>query len=213
MPYDANASLTEQIHASVTSSLLNLRPAVDTASVEESYIDTLVIHSPLRTLELTIDAWTALQTYVPSRIRHLGISNCSLPILSALCSSPKVTVKPAVVQNRFYDETSFDVPLRAYCRDHEIIYQSFWTLTANPDLARSDVVKHLARRIGITPAAALYTIVMGLGKTVVLNGTKNETRMIEDLEAPGKVEKFTHEEPAEWAEILRGFQSLVGDVV
>lgn len=185
---------------------------MDAASVDDTYIDTLVLHSPLRTLELTIEVWNALETYVPSRIRNLGISNCSLPILSALCSSPQVKVKPAVVQNRFYDDTAFDVPFRAFCRDHQIFYQSFWTLTANPDLARSGPVQQLASRAGITPAAALYTLVMGLGNTIVLNGTKNATRMTEDLEAPAKIEKLTLEEPGTWEGLLQEFQGLVGDL-
>ncbi|KAJ6155887.1 hypothetical protein N7470_006453 [Penicillium chermesinum] len=132
-------------------------------------------------------------------------------MLSALCSSPRVKVKPAVVQNRFYGETAFDVPLRAFCRDHQIIYQSFWTLTANPTLARSAPVQHLAGRVEITPAAALYMLVMSLGNTVVLNGTKDSSRMIEDLEAPGKIKSFVESEPSEWESLRREFQILVGD--
>jgi hypothetical protein len=45
-------------------------------------------------------------------------------------------IKPAVLQNRFYKETGYDAELRAFFREHRIRYQSFWTLTANPDLPR-----------------------------------------------------------------------------
>ncbi|KAJ5649204.1 uncharacterized protein N7484_002927 [Penicillium longicatenatum] len=211
MPYDANASLTEQVHASIKSSLYNLRPSADPSSVGEAYIDTVVVHSPLRTIEQTIEVWEALETYVPHKIRNLGISNCPLPVLQALYTSPVVKVKPAVVQNRFYEDTLYDVPLRSFCRDNDIIYQSFWTLTANPELLRSEPVQKLAAYVGISPAAALYALVMGLGNITVLNGTKNETRMAEDLNSPKKVEEFTQNQPAQWQALLDGFQELVGD--
>lgn len=211
MPYDANASVTEQVHASIKSSLHNLRPSTDVGSVDNAYIDTLVIHSPLRTMVETLEAWSALETYVPHQIRNLGISNCPLSVLRELNSSAHVKVRPAVVQNRFYGDTLFDVPLRAYCRENRIIYQSFWTLTANPDLVRSGPVQHLAARANISPAAALYTLVMGLADITVLNGTKNEGRMAEDLAAPKKVEGFTQAQPEQWQLLLAAFRELIGE--
>lgn len=211
MPYDANAPVMDQIHTSIKSSLHNLRPSADTGSVDDAYIDTLVIHSPLRTIDQTIEAWLALETYVPHRIRNLGISNCPLSVLRELNSSPHVKVKPAVVQNRFYGDTLFDVPLRAFCRENKIIYQSFWTLTANPELVRSNPVQQLAAQANISPAAALYTLVMGLGDITVLNGTKNQGRMEEDLAAPKKVEEFTQAQPEQWQHLLDEFRGLIGE--
>jgi diketogulonate reductase-like aldo/keto reductase len=211
MPYDASAPVTEQVHASIKSSLQNLRSESDPSSVDEAYIDTVVIHSPLSTLAQTLEAWHALETYVPHRIRNLGISNCPLPMLRELCTSSQTTVKPSVVQNRFYEDTLFDVPLRAFCRENQVIYQSFWTLTANPDLVRSEPVQVLARHVNITPAAAFYSLVMGLEDVTVLNGTKNDERMAEDLAAPKKVEDFTLREPELWQQILSKFRRLIGE--
>lgn len=170
----------------------------------------LILHSPLQTLAQTVEAWKAFESYVPHRIRNLGLSNCTLPLLRDLSS--QVSVQPAVVQNRFYAATRFDVPLRAFCRANDILYQSFWTLTANPELAHSDPVQQLASYVQISPAAALYCLVMGLGQTTVLNGTKNQTRMTEDLAAPAQVGRFSQEQPALWASILNSFQSLTGDI-
>lgn len=209
MPYDPRTSVTEQVHASIKSSLHNLRPSAGPESAEDAYIDMLVLHSPLSTLAQTIEAWKAFESYVPHRIRNLGISNCTLPVLKELSS--QVSVPPAVVQNRFYSMTGFDVPLRAFCRDNDILYQSFWTLTANPELARSNPVQQLASQVSISPAAALYCLVLGLGKTTVLNGTTNEDRMAADLAAPQHVEKFIEEQPALWSKIIEDFQGLVGD--
>ncbi|KAJ5775042.1 uncharacterized protein N7511_000053 [Penicillium nucicola] len=211
MPYDPSVSVTEQVHASIKSSLHNLRAAEDPRSVDEAYIDTVVIHSPLPTLAQTLEAWQALETYVPHRIRNLGISNCTMPMLRELCNSSMTTVKPSVVQNRFHEDTLFDVPMRAFCRDNQVVYQGFWTLTANPDLVRSLPVQQLARHVRITPAAAFYALIIGLGNLTVLNGTKNESRMKEDLAAPKQVEEFTQKQPDEWKQILADFQGLTGD--
>ncbi|KAL4892068.1 NADP-dependent oxidoreductase domain-containing protein [Aspergillus ambiguus] len=211
MPYDAQAAVTDQVHASVKSSLHHLRPAEAPESARDAYIDLLILHSPLPTMAQTLEAWSALETYVPHRIRNLGISNCTLPILKELSSLVKV--KPAVVQNRFYVATQYDVPLRAFCRENQIIYQSFWTLTANPELIRSDAVLLLASRVGISPAASLYCLVLGLGGTTMLNGTTKQDRMVADLAAPKQVEQFSHEHPELWQRIMENFQEMTGDHV
>lgn len=214
MPYNPNASITEQVHASIKSSLHNLRHSGESSDDDQTaYIDTLVLHSPLPTLDETLEAWTAIETYVPHRIRNLGISNCTLPVLEMLCSSPRVRIRPAVVQNRFYTATRFDVALRSFCRDHGIIYQSFWTLTANPELLRSAEVQTLAREADVSPAAALYCLVLGLGDTTVLDGTTNERHMVEDLAAPRKVERFAAEQPEAWQRVLNGFKRIIREPI
>ncbi|KAI4656865.1 uncharacterized protein J4E78_006756 [Alternaria triticimaculans] len=138
MPYDPEAPLYTQMHTSVASSLRNLRY---NESDDESYVDCLLLHSPLPTIDQTLQAWKLLESYVPDKIRSLGISNVSLPILQAIHEN--ATIKPSVVQNRFYPQTRYDVPLRAFCREHDIMYQSFWTLTGNPSLIRSEPVTAL----------------------------------------------------------------------
>ncbi|GFG09473.1 NAD(P)H-dependent D-xylose reductase [Aspergillus udagawae] len=211
MPYNPKTPVTEQFHASVKSSLHNLRPSEGSSSAEDAYIDTFVLHSPLSTMAETMEAWLTLESYVPHRIRNLGISNCTLPILKEIYA--RATVKPAVVQNRFYPDTRFDVPVRAFCRTHDIIYQSFWTLTANPELIRSDAVQSLATQAEISPAAALYCLVLSLGNTTVLNGTTNRTRMDADLAAVRKVTQFSKDSSDSWQMILEHFKRLIGDDV
>ncbi|RDW92844.1 putative aldo-keto reductase (AKR) [Aspergillus mulundensis] len=211
MPYNPNDSVTDQVHASVRSSLHNLRSSASPESAEETYIDALVLHSPLPTMAQTIEAWSTLETYVPDRIRHLGISNTTLPALRELVSLAKV--KPAVVQNRFYGGTQFDVPLRAYCREHEIVYQSFWTLTANPELVQSKPVISLARDSGVSSAAALYGLVLGLGQTTILDGTTKKEHMKADLAALKSMQLFSSENPEKWHDLLEDFAQLTGDHV
>jgi diketogulonate reductase-like aldo/keto reductase len=121
MPYDADAPLDTQIHLSIASSLHNLGP--QTLFPEDEYVDCLLLHSPLPTVKETLQAWKVLETYVPETIRTLGISNVTLPVLEAIYDN--ATVKPAIVQNRFYERTGYDVSLRAYCKERGITYQSF----------------------------------------------------------------------------------------
>ncbi|PGH21327.1 hypothetical protein AJ80_03378 [Polytolypa hystricis UAMH7299] len=210
MPYDPQSSITEQIHASIASSLRNLRASDDNENeAENTYLDALVLHSPLPTMTETLEAWRALETYVPHKIRNLGISNCRLPVLKSLCETARV--KPSVVQNRFYPKADFDGEMRGFCREQGIVYEAFWVLTANPRLVWSAEVGVLAHQVGVSQQAALYCLVLALGRTVLLNGTGNEGRMRADLEAPGKVGEWAERFPEAWERALAGFKRLIGE--
>jgi diketogulonate reductase-like aldo/keto reductase len=206
MPYNPSASLDSQIQNSVVSSLANLRSEYEPE--EEVYIDCLLLHSPLPTIEQTLEAWALLETFVPRQIRTLGISNVTVPVLQAILEYSKV--KPSVVQNRFYPQTRYDVPLRAFCRAHQITYQSFWTLTGNPALLKSRPVAMLAQAIGVNAPVALYSLVLNLG-IEVLNGTTSAVHMREDLEGVAKVQHWATLNPHEWAGMSSMFQECIGD--
>jgi diketogulonate reductase-like aldo/keto reductase len=129
-----------------------------------------------------------------------------------------MSIKPSVVQNRFYPATDFEVVLRQYCREEEIIFQSFWTLTGNPQLMKSRVVKEVAgelQKLGVVDekAVALYSLVMGLEGVTVLNGTTNRERMESDLRSLGVVGGLVE---GEWKEKWRGwtaeFKELIGEL-
>lgn len=216
MPYDPSAPLEQQIHTSLASSFLHLRPTDDPESQSDTYLDCLVMHSPLRTTELTLQAWKILESYVPTRIRHLGISNVTLPVLEAIYNSSSSSsassggIKPTVVQNRFYADTAYDVPLRRFCAERGIQYQSFWTLTGNPRLARSMPVRAVAEKAEVGVPVALYALVMELGVTV-LNGTTNQERMREDLDGVMKVKAWAEENAGVWEEQIAAFKALIGE--
>lgn len=212
MPYDAKDSVSKQVQDSVNSSLQHLRSAgVGFDEVEGSYIDTLVLHSPMSTMAETMEVWETLEGFVPDKIRNLGISNCDLFTLMDVYE--RATIKPAVVQNRFHPATKFDISLRKFCRERSIIYQSFWTLTANPNLVWSVEVGRLANRLDISPQAALYCLVLGLGNTVVLDGTKKDQSMKADLKAVEDAEKFSRKNVEEWKDMLLAFKKLLGEPV
>lgn len=209
MPYDPDAQLSDQINLSVSSSLRNLRPSGENIS-HLAYVDSLLLHSPLRTMEETLQAWTRLESFVPDQARQIGISNVNLPVLKEIYKNAQI--KPSVVQNRFYAETGYDVPLRAFCREHKIEYQSFWTLTGNPQLLGAKPVVSLARAAEIGRPVALYALVMDLG-IIVLNGTSSKEHMREDLYGMQVVSKWTEKNEKEWKEIRAGFRAIVGDDV
>ncbi|KAI4740787.1 Aldo/keto reductase [Aureobasidium sp. EXF-12298] len=187
LPYDPSTSITEQVKASVASSLHNLRHSED---VEDSYIDCLVLHSPLPTIKQTMEAWDAMSSFVPTKVHSLGISNTSLPILRHIWKNGGV--KPKVVQNRFYSDTEWDMTLREFCMQSGIQYQSFWTLTGNPELLKSRLVQNTAGEVDVSAEVALYSLVQSLGITPI-NGTKShiesdvaELSKLKDWKAEGQ---------------------------
>ena len=207
IPYDPNASISEQVHASIRSSLRNMRPSAEESSSESAYLDCLVLHSPLPTMAQTLEAWRAAETYVPHKIRYLGISNVTLEILEQLYEAAEF--KPAIIQNRFYPSTYFDASVRAFCAESSLIYQSFWTLSANPTIVHGPEVGVVAERIGITPYEAMYILVLALDNVVILNGTTNAKHMVDDILCVQRARKWASEHPMDWAKYLDGFKILL----
>lgn len=207
MPYNPTASISEQVHTSVRSSLKNMRPSAEESSSEFTYLDCLVLHSPLPTMAQTLEAWRAVETYVPHKIRHVGISNVPLGTLEQLYDAAEV--KPAVVQNRFYPNTHFDVSVRAFCVEKCIVYQSFWTLSANPKIVYGPEVELVASQVGLTPYEAMYSLVLALDNVVVLNGTTNAKHMVDDLLSVQRARDWALKHPEDWAKCLNKFKMLL----
>jgi len=210
MPYDGESPVTEQANASVMSSLRNFNFAdvVRDDDPAEPYIDTLLLHSPMRSIDETMEVWRTLEQYVPNEIKNLGISNCNLFTLMDLYE--RSSIKPSVVQNRFYPNTKFDIGVRKFCQEKNIIYQSFWTLSANPKMVWSAEVGALGHMAGISPQAALYCLVLGLGNVSILNGTKSLKHMQEDWDAIDKVKAWAASDPGTWEDRLAAFRALIG---
>ena len=171
IPYDPAAPLPEQVRQSFAVSLRNLRT---------EYLDALVLHSPYPSLQQTLEAWGAMESLVDAgQVRQLGISNCySLPLLEALHRAARI--KPALVQNRFYADTGYDVGIRAFCMQHGLIYQSFWTLSANPELLAEPLFSELAANHGCEPPQVLFRYLTQRG-AVPLTGTRSVEHMRQDL--------------------------------
>ena len=171
IPYDPRASLAEQITQSVAASLKNL---------QTDYLDCVLLHSPMPTMTQTQSAWRTLESFVDTgRVHQLGISNCyNLTDLERLYATARI--KPAIIQNRFHAETNYDREIRAFCDQCHIIYQSFWTLSANPHVLAHETMTALASIHRRTPAQILFRFLTQVG-VVPLTGTQSETHMRDDL--------------------------------
>lgn len=171
VPYDKDAPIESQIAQSFETSTKNLKT---------QYVDSFILHSPLAPHALLMKAWRAMETIQKAGgARQLGISNCyDIEILRQLYAD--ANVKPAIVQNRFYQETGYDAELRNWCSHHGVIYQSFWTLTANPHILGSSTVRSISQKYEKTEAQIFFRYLNQSG-IVPLTGTCSENHMREDL--------------------------------
>ncbi|KAF8512779.1 NADP-dependent oxidoreductase domain-containing protein, partial [Gautieria morchelliformis] len=112
LPYDPSSSVRAQVLASFQVSLRNLHT---------TYLDSLILHSPLETIGQTLEAWrTLMQLQDEGKVRMIGVSNTyDVQILNSLCELRKVQV----VQNRWYEGNDWDKQVCAYCLVHGIQYQ------------------------------------------------------------------------------------------
>ena len=86
---------------------------------------------------------------------------------------------PAVVQQRFHAATGFERPMRAWCAENSVGFQSFWTLSANDKPGQpmqQPAFLQLAQARGCTPQELMYRYCMSVGITP-LNGTTSVAHM------------------------------------
>ncbi|KAI0363012.1 Aldo/keto reductase [Pilatotrama ljubarskyi] len=167
LPYDPQTDIEMQIKTSVQTSL---------SSLHTTYIDSLLLHSPLRTLGQTLTAWRTLMGLQDSGVvRKISVSNTyDVAVLEAL--ERDAGRHADVVQNRWYEGNGWDNDVWSYCQKHGIQYQSFWTLSGSPNLLHHPTICVLAAAKGCTPAQALFRIAQLHGVTP-LSGTTKETHM------------------------------------
>lgn len=172
VPYDTHGSLSDQILQSFELSKKN---------THLDYLDGLLLHSPLENLQKTLTAWQALERiHQHGGAKKIGISNCyDLQLLKFIYDA--AVVKPTIVQNRFYQFTGYDHEIRAWCLENDVVYQSFWTLTANPHLLESKPIAHAAQKYDKTASQILFRFLTQIG-VVPLTGTSSLQHMKEDLD-------------------------------
>ncbi|QSA97429.1 aldo/keto reductase [Methylococcus sp. EFPC2] len=171
VPYDPKARLADQVAQSFETSLRNLRT---------DHLDGLVLHSPLADEASLMEVWGALEAVCKSGgARQIGISNCyALETLTRLYDLAEV--KPALIQNRFYADTGYDREIRRFCRQKGLIYQSFWTLTANPKVLAGETLQNLANKYARSAAQVFYRY-LTLTDIIPLSGTTRAQHMQDDL--------------------------------
>ncbi|KAL7467825.1 hypothetical protein ACHAXS_008063 [Conticribra weissflogii] len=177
VPYDVNAPLEERVKQSLTKSLENLRT---------DYIDSWVMHGPEDSWENHFKVWRTMESFVDEgKVRQLGISNF-YRVEDVKFAYEQARIKPKVVQNRFYSDSGHDVEIRRFCQEHDIEYQSFWTLTANPKAYRHPAALQLAKKKGLSPEGLFYAFCMTIGITP-MDGTTDKQHMKEDIDLLNRV--------------------------
>ena len=162
-----------------------------------------------------------METYVPHQISTLGISNIDLSDLRTLHEEARV--KPALVQNRFTQDTeytpyaptpvdAYDLQVRQFCEEQGIVYQPWGTIWGTPKLLESEVVASVGKEIGVRKEIALYLCVMGLGKVSMLCGSKQEERMKAALEGLRKFDEWYGVEDNQrvWKKFMQEVHSVMG---
>ncbi len=175
IPYDATKPPAIQVQQSFERSLEHLRT---------SYVDALVLHGPVSRSGLAAadwGAWRAMEELQRAqRARLIGVSNVSLEQLTLLCR--EASVRPAFVQNRCYARTGWDRKVRAFCAEHDLVYQGFSLLTANARELAGPAIAEISQRTGRSPAQLVFRFALQVGM-IPLTGTSSAAHLREDLAA------------------------------
>jgi diketogulonate reductase-like aldo/keto reductase len=200
IPYDPSKSLEDRVEESLKVSLHNLKT---------SYLDSWVMHSPEQTLEETMVAYRVMENAVDDgKVLRLGISNCyDYDLFVSIYEMARI--KPSVLQNRFYGDSNWDQELRQFCKENNIWYQSFWTLTANLEALATQEVRAWALSKKLTPQTLMYAYLMSLGYGTPLDGTTSLDHMKEDqalvIRMHGGEKIFANEDEIKRFERILGF--------
>jgi len=175
LPYDPAAALSVQVAQSMASSLEHLGT---------NHVDSFVLHGPASNSHWTtgdFETWQAMiKERDAGRTRLLGVSNISLAQLRQMARAH--AEPPAFVQNRCYARLGWDREVRAFCREHNIIYQGFSLLTANIEVLRHRLVAGLAAQFKASPAQIVFAFARQVGM-LPLTGTSRTEHMQQDLES------------------------------
>ncbi|KAH7106489.1 Aldo/keto reductase [Auriculariales sp. MPI-PUGE-AT-0066] len=171
IPYDKVAPIPDRIAQSFASSQKNLGTEV---------IDSYLLHSPLPTRAETLEAWRVLaQMRREGKVRMIGISNIyDVGVLQALHEGSGE--KCDIVQNRWYEGNHWSQEVLQYCRQHNIIFQSFWTLTGSPSLLAHPATAAISRSLGCTREQVIYKLAQSVG-IIPLAGSSNNQHMHDGL--------------------------------
>jgi len=115
-----------------------------------------------------VDTWKAMIALPKSKVRAVGVSNCSIPILKAIIDATGVT--PAANQIEAHPLLPQD-ELVAFSKEHNIHITAYSPLGNNaiglPLLIENPVVKEVAKKLGATEAQVLIAWGVYRGYSVI----------------------------------------------
>lgn len=173
LPYDPQAKIAEQVAQSIASSLEHLHT---------DWLDAYILHGPSRRfglIEEDLEAWHAIEhTQKAGQARMIGVSNVTLEQLQGIVE--QATIPPAFVQNRCFAQNQWDAEVRAYCAQHDIVYQGFSLLTANINHITRPEIQEIAYHHQLTLPQLIFLFSCQIGM-LPLTGTTDEQHMVQDL--------------------------------
>ena len=173
LPYDPEASLSEQVAQSMASSLQHLGT---------DHVDSYVMHGPFERYDWTpadFEVWQAMiRECDAGRTKLLGVSNISISQLKQMARAHEEP--PAFVQNRCYARLGWDREVRAFCHERKIVYQGFSLLTANREVLQHPMMEKIANARNATASQVIFAFARAVGM-LPLTGTSSEVHMKEDL--------------------------------
>jgi diketogulonate reductase-like aldo/keto reductase len=162
----------------------NRWPNPSSAPWNIDYLDAYLLHGPYTRFGLVQEdwhVWRGLEAlHRRGLARMIGISNVSTQQLQLLLQDAEI--KPMIVQNRCFANQGWDRAVRQLCRKHDILYQGFSLLTANPQILAHPVVRRLSAELKATPAQVIFRFSVQVGM-VALTGTTDGAHMRQDLAA------------------------------
>mmetsp|Transcript_6379 Transcript_6379/g.11105 ORF Transcript_6379/g.11105 Transcript_6379/m.11105 type:complete len:382 (+) Transcript_6379:43-1188(+) len=176
-PYDANAPLEDRVSQSLEKSL---------DSLKTDYVDSWLMHAPEKSWDNHWKIWNTMESAVDEgKVRQLGISNF-YKLEDVQWAYDHSRIKPKVLQNSFHAKSGHDVEIRAFCKEHDIEYQSFFTLTSNNEAYRHRDVVELAKEKGLTPEGLFFAFCMAIGISPLV-GTTNELYMKDAIDLMDRI--------------------------
>ncbi len=173
LPYEENADIPTQVEQSFKSSLEHLRT---------DYLDSYLLHGPYGhpgLIDEDWQVWGALEKlHQAGKAKLIGISNVNALQLDSLVRQAKQ--KPQVVQNRCYANRGWDREVRKICLEHQILYQGFSLLTANPYVLDHPKVLEISQRWNAIPEQVIFRFSQQIGMHP-LTGTTSPEHMKQDL--------------------------------
>lgn len=152
------------------------------------YLDIYYLHRPFQSMADTMVAWRMMEQFVyRGVVRSLGLSQFDYESLVQVFKDAHV--KPSVVQNRFTSHNAYDQKVIRFCTEHKIGYQIFGLFREeNTALLGLPIIKEFADTECVTPESALITLLLAAANTqdlqlAILDGTRDETHMAENLKA------------------------------
>ncbi|KAJ8071316.1 hypothetical protein OCU04_001651 [Sclerotinia nivalis] len=236
-PYSISASVSQQIHSSVASSLKNLKTSEDE---KDAYIDCLILRSPYSTRAETKEAWDVLSTYVPHPIRSLGIADNELKRIGEddiagqdqeqhgvsdqnESKRNEEKILPSVYTNHYKNHNGRDVGFHNFQPSKtDMVFQSLWTTNAMRQIAHGPlafeicaILDDLGYPQGESRKLAMHALLLALRehRIAILDGTKDMKKMKPDMKALRALEKWSIKKGKErWARVERAAKRLFGDI-